>query len=58
MLAETLDVVIGVDTHRDTHALAVLSTRTGEILDQFSVRADPAGYRRAQRTLERILKLV
>lgn len=52
MLADPRDVVIGVDTHRDTHALAVVSARTGEILDQFSVRADPAGYRRAHRALE------
>lgn len=53
MVADPLDVVIGVDTHRDTHALAVLCSISGEILDQFSVPADPAGYRRAQRALER-----
>ena len=47
MLAERVDVVIGVDTHRDTHALAVVGTRTGEVLHEFSVRADPVGYQRA-----------
>ena len=47
MLAEQVDVVIGVDTHRDTHALAVVGARTGELLYEFSIDADPAGYRRA-----------
>jgi len=47
MLADTVEVVIGVDTHRDAHALAVLDTRAGEVLGEFSIDADPAGYRRA-----------
>jgi len=53
MLADRPDVVIGVDTHRDSHALAVVSARTGELLGQLSVRADPAGYRQAHHELER-----
>lgn len=51
MLAEQVDVVIGVDTHRDTHALAVVGARTGELLYEFSIDADPAGYARAAATV-------
>ena len=29
MLAELVEVVIGVDTHKDTHTAAVLDARTG-----------------------------
>ena len=29
MLADELDYVIGVDPHRDTHALAVVDVRSG-----------------------------
>ncbi len=47
MLAEQVEVVIGVNTHRDTHALAALAVRTGEVLRELQVSADPAGYRRA-----------
>ena len=32
MLAELVEVVIGVDTHRDTHTAAVLDARTGGVL--------------------------
>lgn len=38
MLADLVEVVIGVDTRRDTHTAAVLDTRTG------GVTADPDGY--------------
>lgn len=47
MLADLVDVVIGVDTHLDTHALAVVGARTGEVLHEFSAQAGPAGYRHA-----------
>jgi len=47
MLAESVDVVIGVDTHRDAHALAVVEARTGAVLAQFAVSADRRGYRQA-----------
>jgi transposase len=47
MLAERADLVIGVDTHRDTHALAALSAVSGRVLVEASVAADPAGYRQA-----------
>ena len=45
MLAEPLDVVIGVDTHKHTHTAAAVSP-TGAVLDQLTVPADAKGYRR------------
>jgi transposase len=53
MLAEQVDYVIGVDTHRDQHALAVVAAPTGAVLAQRSVRADARGYREALRFAER-----
>ena len=44
MLAEDIDVVIGVDTHKLTHTAAVLSS-TGAVLERVTVSADPKGYR-------------
>jgi transposase len=39
-----LDVVIGVDTHKDTHTAAAVGA-TGAVLEHLTVPADPAGYR-------------
>lgn len=47
MLAEQADLVIGVDTHRDTHTLAAVSAASGRVRAELSITADPAGYRRA-----------
>lgn len=44
MLAELVDVVIGVDTHTDTHTAAVVVAGTGALLQTLTVTADPAGY--------------
>jgi transposase len=44
MLAELVEVVIGVDTHKDTHTAAVVDTRTGGVLARATVPADPDGY--------------
>jgi transposase len=44
-LANGVDGVIGVDTHRDTLAAAALDP-VGGVLAQTSVGADAAGYRR------------
>ena len=43
VLAELVDGVIGVDSHRDTLAAAALSS-VGGVLAQTAVRADAAGY--------------
>ncbi len=43
IVAETVDAVIGVDTHTDTHSAAVV-TPLGAVLAQHTVPADPAGY--------------
>jgi len=48
MLADELDYVIGVDTHRDRHALAVVAAASGGVvLVEPSLSACPRGYRRA-----------
>jgi transposase len=44
MLAELVEVVIGVDTHKHTHTAAVVTATTGAVLAQTTVGADPAGY--------------
>jgi transposase len=49
MLADELDYVIGVDTHRDQHTLAVVAAPTGAVLAQAVVRADGRGYGEALR---------
>jgi transposase len=47
MLADQLDYVIGVDPHRDVHAIAVVEVRTGGGVDEAAVAANTSGYRRA-----------
>jgi len=49
MLADELDYVIGVDTHRDQHALAVVDVRTGAVVAQTTTAAEAHGYTRALR---------
>ena len=44
MLAEHVEIVIGVDTHRDTHTAAVVIAATGAAVDQATVCTAPAGY--------------
>ena len=44
MLADEVDYVIGVDTHRDQHTLAVVVAPTGAVLAQTVVRASVRGY--------------
>ena len=45
MLADEVDYVIGVDTHRDQHALAVVAAPTGAVVAQKSVAARRARLR-------------
>ena len=53
MLADELDYVIGVDTHRDQHALAVVDARTGAIVAQTTTAAEARGYTQALRFADR-----
>jgi transposase len=43
-LREVVDVVIGVDTHVQTHSAAVPDTATGGVLDEITVEATAEGY--------------
>jgi transposase len=45
MLADLVELVIGVDTHKDTHTAAVVAAATGALVTQVTVAATPAGYR-------------
>lgn len=47
MLADQLDYLIGVDPHRDVHALAVVEVRTGGVVFEGEVAANRVGYERA-----------
>ena len=46
MLAELVDLVIGVDTHADTHTAALIAVDTRAVLAALTVPADPHGYAR------------
>jgi transposase len=52
MLADQLDYVIGVDPHRDAHAVGILEVRTGVVVFEATVPADSGGYADAQRLAE------
>src|SRR3954452_19096425 len=49
MLADELDYVVGVDTHRDQHVLAVVAAPTGALIAQRSVSTTARGYAEAAR---------
>jgi transposase len=44
MLADLVDVVIGVDTHKHTHTIAIVTAATGAVVNQATVAATTAGY--------------
>lgn len=44
MLAELVDVVIGVDTHKHTHTAAVVLSTTGAALEEMTVGTDLDGF--------------
>ena len=52
MLADQLDYVIGVDPHRDSHAVGVVEVRTGGVVFEASVTADSGGYAEALQLAE------
>ena len=53
MLADELDYMIGVDTHRDEHVLAVVTAPTGAVIARTAVAANGSGYREALRFVAR-----
>jgi transposase len=53
MLADELDYVIGVDTHRDEHVLVAVAAPAGAVVARQLVRANAGGYREAFRFAER-----
>ena len=53
MLADELDYVLGVDTHRDEHVVAVLTAPAGAVVAGKAARADARGYRELLRLAQR-----
>ncbi|SRR6266705_5517457 len=53
MLADELDYVVGVDPHRDVHALAVVEVRTGGLVFEAAIAANTNGHRRALELAQR-----
>lgn len=49
MLADRVDYVVGVDTHREEHVLAVVAAPAGAVVAQRSVPASARGYAEALR---------
>ena len=45
MLADELDYVLGVDTHRDEHVLAVVTAPAGAVVAGAAAAAEGRGYR-------------
>jgi transposase len=52
MLADELDFIVGVDSHRDSHALAVVEVGSGAVVYEARVGADSSGYTAALRLAE------
>ena len=44
MLADQLDYLVGVDPHRDSHALAVVEVVSGAVVFEATVAANSGGY--------------
>ena len=53
MLADEVDYVVGVDPHRDRHALAIVCAATGVAVFETEIAASELGYRQALRVAER-----
>jgi transposase len=53
MVTDEVDFVVGVDTHRDQHALAVVDAASQRTCRQLTVVASRQGYRRALRLAKR-----
>ena len=53
MLADEVDYVVGVDPHRDAHALAVVEVRSGAVVFEATTQADAEGYACVLRLVDR-----
>ena len=53
MLADELDYVLGVDTHRDAHVLAIVTAPAGAVIAGKTAAANARGYRELLRLAER-----
>ena len=53
MLADELDYVLGVDTHRDEHVMAVVTAPAGAVVAAAAAPANARGYRELLRVAER-----
>jgi transposase len=53
MLADELDYVLGVDTHRDEHVMAVVTAPAGAVVAGAAAAASARGYRELLRVAER-----
>jgi transposase len=53
MLADQLDYIVGVDPHRDSHALAVVHVVSGAVVLESTVAASSDGYAQALQLVER-----
>jgi transposase len=53
MLADELDYVLGVDTHRDEHVMAVVTAPAGAVVAGAAAPANTRGYRELLRVAER-----
>ena len=53
MLADELDYLVGVDTHRDEHVLAVVAAPSGAVVARRAVGTNRSGYREAIRFADR-----
>jgi transposase len=49
MVADELDYVVGVDTHRDEHTLALVEAPTGAVLAERTITSNRRGYAQALR---------
>jgi transposase len=53
MLADQLDYVVGVDPHRDSHALAVVHVVSGAVVFEANIAANNSGYAQALKLVDR-----
>jgi hypothetical protein len=52
MLADQLDYIVGVDPHRDSHALAIVHVVSGTVVYESTVIANSDGYAQALRVAD------